>query len=105
MNQNHPSALASSMRREARAKLRETAEVLLPLLQEAAETLSDEKVAAQVDGLWLSGDYIRSTAETLTRLVNGEPISYKALYQSITLEMMANSTLWCQLRLWARRLT
>ena len=94
-----------TMRREAREKLRETAALLLPMLEEAMESLSAEKRFAEVDGLLFSEGYIRAAHETLTRLLKGEPIDYKTLYQSITLEMVANSDLWCKLRLWARRMT
>ena len=97
--------MEAQMKREAKVKVREAAAVLLPMLAEALETTSPEKPLAQIDGLWFHEDYIRATYNTLTRLVNGQPVDYEALYQSITLEMMANSKPWCDLRLWARRLS
>ena len=105
MNTRNIQSMEVTMKREAKVKIRQAAAVLLPMLEEAITSLSDEKPFAEVDGLPLSGDYIRSTHETLTRLLSGQPISYKALYQSITLEMLSNSTAWANLRLWARRLT
>ena len=97
--------MEANKKREARVRLREAAAVLLPMLEEAMASLSEEKPFAEVDGLPLSGDYIRSTHEALTRILSWRPTSYKALYQSITLEMVANSNAWASLRLWARRMT
>lgn len=105
MNTRNIQSVDANMKREAKVKIRQAAAVLLPMLEEAMASLSEEKPFAEVDGLPLSGDYIRSTHETLTRLLEGQPISYKALYQSITLEMLANSNAWANLRLWARRMT
>ena len=96
-----------------KAKLIEAAQVLLPLLREGLDTVSrqmndgapEENTCAQVAGVFLRGSYIRSTYETLLRLVNGESVNYEALKDSITLEMLANSNAWSELRLWARRMS
>jgi len=86
----------------AKVKLLEAAQVLQPMLEDAINSMSEQDYYAHVDGLPLGREYILSTHETLNRLLKGEPISYRALYESITLEMLANSSAWSNLRLWAR---
>ena len=96
-----------------KAKLIEAANAILPELQLAAESIKaqldssepERHTSARVAGLLLSGKYILSTYETLTRLVAGEPINYEALYKSINLEMIANSNAWSSLRYYARQMT
>lgn len=94
-----------------KAKLIEAANALLPELQLAADSIKeqlsqgDTYTSARVAGLLLSGKYILSTYETLTRLVEGGPVDYQALYESITLEMIANSNAWSSLRYYARQMT
>ena len=94
-----------------KAKVIEAAQVLLPELQLAVDSINEQLnqghtyTSARVAGLLLSGKYILSTYETLTRLVAGEPINYQALYESINLEMIANINAWSSLRYYARQMT
>ena len=94
-----------------KSKVIEAAQVLLPELQLAVDSINEQLnqgktyTSARVAGLLLSGKYILSTYETLTRLVAGEPINYQALYESINLEMIANSNAWSSLRYYARQMT
>jgi hypothetical protein len=94
-----------------KAKVIEAAQALLPELQIAVDSINEQLnqgktyTSARVAGLLLSGKYILSTYETLTRLVEGGSIDYQALYESINLEMVANSNAWSSLRYYARQMT
>ena len=94
-----------------KAKGIEAAQALLPELQIAAASINEQLnqgktyTSAGVAGLLLSGKYILSTYETLTRLVEGGSIDYQALYEAINLEMVANSNAWSSLRYYACQMT
>lgn len=92
-------------KQEAREKIVETARVLLPMLEEAAASLSDTPRIAKVGGIWLGEDYIQIFHQDLTRIINGERVNYEAICQRIPLSVTANSSVWAELRIWALRLT
>ena len=93
-----------STKKEYRTKLRAAAQERLDCLAQAKSQPQKLPSAIEMEGLWLSNDYVERITDQLQRILNGQPVNYAALADFITLEMIANSNGWNTLRYYARRL-
>ena len=88
-----------------KAALLECAQERLACLREAREKdTGDPRAPLQVEDMWFRREYLADMEETLQKVVDGQDVDYVELYQSISLEMLANSRGWNNLRYQARRL-
>jgi len=88
-----------------KAALMECAQERLACLREArAKDTGDPRAPLQIEDMWFSREYLADMEETLQKIVDGQDVDYVELYQSISLEMLANSRGWNSLRYQARRL-
>ena len=90
-------------RNEERAELREAAREMLPKLRDALEHPPEYGTALRVEELLLSRPFVEKAIAVLEPIAEGGRADCKWLYNSITLEMMANSNGWAGLRYHARR--
>ncbi len=83
-------------------KLYEAAKERLELIKKTVMETPDEQYHIKMEAMNFSRKFIEKTTVLLESIVKGESIDYKSLYQSITLEMLANSNGWSTLRYYAR---
>ena len=91
------------MSKSTKECLQETIKPRLPCLEKLLEDHKQES-NIQFEDLFFSRDYLHNMVRMLKDVVEGRDANYKAIYEGINLEMIANSQFWCEVRLHARRL-
>ena len=85
-------------------KVREAAQERLAVLEQALEQPSVLKTIVKAEGMNFLRSYAEKTCAVLRQILSGETVDYAALADSISLEMISNSSGWNTLRYYARRL-
>lgn len=93
-----------STKKEYLCQLRAAAQERLECLEREKSRPQMLTESSKVEDLWLSNRFIEHTIEQLRLILDGRPVDYAALADSITLEMIACSKEWNTLRYYARRL-
>ena len=75
----------------------------LPCLEQLLEENQQES-NIKFEDMFFSRDYLHNMVRMLKDVAEGRDANYKAIYDGINLEMIANSQFWCEVRLHARRL-
>jgi len=96
-------------RKEAKENLKAAAAGLLPLIQAALAQAPEEAASVKVEDMYFSKEYLREIIPILNFILEEQQENRKARCQAlcdmISLEMVANSKLWGELRYNARLLT
>lgn len=92
------------MSNATKEELRELIEPRLPGLE---KLLKEEQQSGniQFEDMFFSKEYIAKMVALLKDALEDQKPDYKAIHDAISLEMIANSIFWCQVRLYARRLS
>lgn len=73
-------------------------------IQKEEET-DDKNNVIEMEDMWFRRVYLEETRDLLKAILAGEEVDYEDFYKSISLEMMANSRKWNDLRYWLRQMS
>ena len=93
----------NNLKYRTKALLKTAVAEFLPILEKALAATPAESGIVKVEDLWFGRDYLTDMRNTFLRILGGEPVSWTALCQAITLEMIANSNHWAKIRYHARQ--
>lgn len=74
----------------------------LPSLEDALVNSKTPAGNVRFENVVLSTDFVKKTIERFKSILDNNNPDYEGLYKSITLEMVANSKFWSELRYMAR---
>ena len=87
-----------------KTELLKIAQEMVDTMEPLLEEFSDSYVI-QMEDMWFRRVYLEETRDLLKAILAGEEVDYEDFYKSISLEMMANSRKWNDLRYWLRQMS